>query len=51
MRRTWREDSITADSEGNTRNWASVSTGVPLLGNMDGRSYVAYLREGKISFS
>jgi len=42
MRGTWREGSFTGDPERYVKvlEWASVSIGIPLLGNMEGCSFL-----------
>ena len=42
MKGTWKEGSIAEDPERYVKalEWASVFIGAPLLGNMDGRSFL-----------
>jgi hypothetical protein len=40
MRGTRREGSFTGDPESKALEWASVCIGAPLLGNIDGRSFL-----------
>jgi hypothetical protein len=51
MRRTWREGSFTGDPDRYVKalEWASVSIGTPLLGNMKGRYFLrAFEKKGYV---